>query len=144
MADQQNPYFLEISTDTTASAGMFAYCSVLTKYQKYWTLHSSCVSQRFPGCPGHKVLQPDAVGLHESCYPYEVALMADHNETQLCHLQVRGSGLCIVLRKKQLDRLGWRRNEALRVDVISGCLVVSKISLPKIPDIAAVTEKQAS
>lgn len=70
--------------------------------------------------------------------------MADKNETQLCHLQVRGSGLCIVVRKKHLDRLGWSRNQALRVDVIQGCLVVSKIDLPKIPDIAKVLEPQTA
>ncbi len=66
--------------------------------------------------------------------------LADLAETQLCHLQKRGSGLCVVIRKKHLDRLGWRRDEALRIDVVSGCLVVSKIDLPKLPDLRLVTE----
>lgn len=54
-------------------------------------------------------------------------------------MQKRGSGLCVVMPTDMLAALGWNRDDALRLDIVSGSLVVTRIELPKIPDLRRQT-----
>jgi antitoxin component of MazEF toxin-antitoxin module len=66
--------------------------------------------------------------------------MPKSDRTMLRHLQKRGSGLCVVLPKHYIDRLGWCRDDALRLDIVQGVLVVCKVDLPVIPDLQSVVQ----
>jgi len=61
--------------------------------------------------------------------------MAHSDKTQIRTLQKRGSGLCVVVPKALLNALGWNRDDSLRLDRVGDSLVVSRIALPKIPDL---------
>lgn len=59
-----------------------------------------------------------------------ISIMALGEQIKLVTLQRRGQGTCINISNKLRDRLGWNRGDALRLDVIEGALVVTRVPLP--------------
>jgi len=70
--------------------------------------------------------------------------MALRQKNHIRTLQKRGSGLCVVVPGELLAQLGWNRDDALRVAIVAGSLVMTRVDLPKIPDLRRTDEAVAS
>lgn len=67
--------------------------------------------------------------------------MAHGEKTHVRMLQKRGSGLCVVVPSALIEALGWNRDDALRLAAVNGSLIVTRIDLPKIPELRAATSE---
>jgi hypothetical protein len=56
--------------------------------------------------------------------------MALGEQVKLSTLQKRGTANCVNVSNRLRERLGWNRGDALRLDVVQGALVVTKVILP--------------
>lgn len=61
--------------------------------------------------------------------------MALGEQIKLVTLQKRGQGTCVNISNKVRALLGWNRGDALRLDIIKGALVVTKVMLPPAADV---------
>jgi antitoxin component of MazEF toxin-antitoxin module len=59
-------------------------------------------------------------------------------------IQKRGSGLCAVIDKSLLETLGWNRGDHVLFDVVNGSLVLTRVDLPKIPELRKQQEQVPS
>jgi len=50
---------------------------------------------------------------------------------RIVQLRKYGSGNCVSVPRQIQDALGWNRDDAMKLDVINGSLVVTKVMLPR-------------
>jgi hypothetical protein len=62
--------------------------------------------------------------------------MALGEQIRLVTLQKRGTATCVNVSNKVRARLGWNLGDALRLDIVRGALVVTKVILPPAVDVA--------
>jgi antitoxin component of MazEF toxin-antitoxin module len=58
------------------------------------------------------------------------SIMALGEQIKLVTLQRRGTATCVNVSNKLRAQLGWNNGDALRLDVIEGALVVTRVILP--------------
>lgn len=66
--------------------------------------------------------------------------MALGEQIKLTTLNKRGTATCINVSNRLAQRLGWNKGDALRLDVVRGSLVVSKVVLPAAPDVVSIAD----
>jgi len=55
-------------------------------------------------------------------------------------IRKRGNGVCVVLPASMMRGLGWNLEDAVRLDIVKGSLVVTKVKLPSVEEMALATE----
>lgn len=59
--------------------------------------------------------------------------MALGEQIKLGTLQKRGTSTCVNVSNKLRERLGWNLGDALRLDVVNGSLMITKVILNPLP-----------
>ena len=58
-------------------------------------------------------------------------------------IRKRGNSVTIALDRDLMEQLGWNLNDAVKLDVVDGSMVVTKVTLPRTPTVSRVVQQSS-